>query len=305
MPAGMTRSDFQRYAFGGIRENIGLGYRQKATQYTEIFNVLESDSAFEEDHQVVGHGLPQQTPEETSIPADRMYDGLAIRYDHKDYTLRSGFSHQFIRDMKKNLWNERARDFGFSFLQAVEVLAADVFNNGFTVNGYDNVPLFSASHPLGARTGGQNGQVQSNVLATASTLAVASFRDMLTQSRLFFDPTGVRRIMITEAVLVVPPQLEFVAKEIVKSAGRPDTANRADNVTRDAVRVVVWDYLLNAKYWFMLPEKSQHKLKFYWRERFNTKPYFDDLTDTNWIKGRQAHSQGYSDYIGPIGTNPS
>ena len=291
--------------FPGVREWIGMGYRQKAVQFTEIFNVMSSDSAFEEDHQVVGHGLPQYTIEEAAIPSDRMYDGLAIRYDHKDYTLQSPFSHQFIRDGKKAFWNERGRDFGFSFNQAVEVLGADVFNNGATVNGYDGVPLFSANHPLGARTGGSAGQKQSNVLASAATLSVASFRDGLTQSRLFFDPTGVRRIMITQATLVVPPQLEFVANEIVKSSTRPDTANRADNVTRNAVRVVVWDYLLNAKYWFLLPEKSQHKLKFFWRERFSTKPYFDERTDTNYVKGRQAHSQGYSDYIGPLASLPS
>ncbi len=305
MPSGMVRTEFERYAWGGVRENIGLGYRRKPTQFTEIFNVLNSDSAFEEDHNMVGHGLPQLTPEGQSIPADRMYDGLSSRYDHKDYTMRSGFSHEFIRDMKKNLWNERAGDFGFSFNQAVEVLTADVFNNGATTLGYDGQPLFSLVHPLGARTGGSAGQTQSNMLSTPATLSVGAARDMMTQSRLFFDPTGVRRIMVTEAILLVPPQLEFLAKEIFKSAGRMDTANRVDNVTRDAVRIVVWDYLLNPKAWFMLPEKSQHKIKFYWREKFSTKPFFDDITDTNWMKGRQSHSQGWSDYIGPIASYPT
>ena len=302
----MTRAEFQRFAFPGIRENIGLGYRKKATQYTEIGNILDSDAAFEEDHQTIGHGLPQLTVEEQAIPSDRMYDSYSIRYNNADYTLKSGFSHEFIRDMKRPLWNERGRDFGFSFEQAVEVLAADAWwNSAFTNVGYDNVALYSASHPLGARTGGAAGQLQSNVLTTPATLSVGSFRDMLTQLRLFFDPTGVRRIMITAAMLVVPPQLEYVAKEIIKSAGRPDTANRADNVTRDAVRVMVWDYALNAKQWGLLAEKSQHKLKFFWHEKFGTKTYFDEETDTNWVKGRLSHSQGYSDYIGTIATNPS
>jgi hypothetical protein len=306
MPSAMTRSEFQRFAFGLLDEVIGLSYNKKATEYTTVYNVKSSDSAFEEDHQVVGYGLPIETAENAPIPTDRMYDGLAIRYDHRDWTLRAAFSHQFIRDMKRDLWNDRARDFGYSFSQGVELSAADLFNGGFTVPGYDKVPLFSPAHPLGARTGGSAGQTQSNVLATAATLTVGSLRDMLTQSRLFLDPTGVRRIQVNEAILLVPPQLEFQAKEIIKSAGRPDTANRADNVTRDAVRVVVWDYLnVNPKFWFMIPEKSQHKLKFFWRERFHTFPFYDDITRTNWIGGAQAYSLGYSDYLPLLGTNPT
>ncbi len=304
MPAAMSRSDFQRFLFPGLRDVIGLSYRKKPTQYTEVFNVLNSDSAFEEDHQMVGHGLPIQTAENAAIPADRMYDGPAIRYNHLDYTLSSGFSVQFLRDVKKPIWNKRATDFGYSFGQGVEISAADVFNGGFITPTYDKQPLFSAVHPLGMRTGGLAGQTQSNVLPTPATLSVGSFRDMLTQSRLFFDPTGVRRIQVNEATLLVPPQLEYLAKEIVKSAGRPDTANRADNVTRDSVRVVVWDFLLNPKFWFMIPEKSQHELKFYWRVKFKTRPFFDDRTESNWIAGRQAYSVGASDYLPLLGTNP-
>ena len=306
MPSAMTRSDFQRYAFGLLDETIGISYNEKETQYTTVFNVKSSDRAFEEDHQIVGFGLPIETPENAPVPADQMSDGPAIRYDHRDWTLRSAFSHQFMRDMKKDLWNERASQFGYSFRQGVELSAADIFNGGFSVLGYDKQPLFSAFHPLGMRTGGSAGQTQSNVLASPATLTVGSLRDMLTQSRLFVDPTGVRRIQVNEAILLVPPQLEFQAKEIVKSAGRPDTANRADNVTRDAVRVVVWDYLnVNPKAWYLIPEKRMHKLKFWWREKFHTWPFYDDITRSNWIGAAQAYSAGYSDYIPLLGTNPT
>ena len=137
MAVGMTRSEFQRFAFPGLRDVIGLSYRKKETQFAKVFNVENSDSAFEEDHQIVGFGLPIQTAEDQSIPADRIYDGPSIRYNHLDYTLRAGFSHQFIRDMKRPLWNERARDFGYSFSEGVEISASDIFNLGFTTNGYE------------------------------------------------------------------------------------------------------------------------------------------------------------------------
>jgi hypothetical protein len=315
MPTGITRSQFQRVFFPGLRDVIGLSYQMKAEQFSTIYNIMTSDSAFEEDYHIAGVGLAQLTDEDTEIPKDQFYRGPSIRYNHADFTLGIGFSHQFQRDVKINIMNERAKALGTSFRQTPEVLVADDFNNGFTVYtpatepygaalGYDNVALFSASHPL-IRGGGSSGQVQSNVLATPSTLSVSSYRDMLTLSRLLFDDTGVLRIQLTMKDLVVPPQLEFVAKEIVKSAGRPDTANRADNVNKDATGIIIWDFLLNAKYWYMVADKSMHKLKFYWREKFGMRTWMDDNTETHWIRGREAFSHGYSDYIGVFGTNPT
>jgi hypothetical protein len=313
LPSGITRSQFQRFFFPGLDEVIGMSYKQKEEQFSKVYNVRTTDSEFEEDIRMAGLGLFQRTDEETEIPADRWYRGQSVRYDMVDWTLRIGFSQQFLRGAKVAVQQDRAKDLGYSAIQTVEVLVADDFNNGFNTGGnagygqttnFDGVPLFSASHPV-IRGGGSSGQVQSNVLSTAATLAVSSYRDMLTISRLFFDETGVRRQALTMRDLVVPPQLEFVAKEIVKSAGRPDTANRADNVSKDATGIIIWDYLLNPKYWFMVSEKSQHKLKFWWRVKFNTRTYMTDNTETHWIRGRESFSHGYSDWFGTLGTNPT
>ena len=302
--AGMTRAQFQRTLFPGIREIVTKTYREKPGQFMVFYNMLRSTSAFEEDYTMAGVGLLQRWDEDTEVPSDRMYPGLSIRYDHIEYALKIPFSRVFIRDGKYPIWNERGRELGFSARQTEEVLHADLWNNGNTTNGYDGVPLFSASHPL-IRGGGSGGQLQSNILATPSTLNVASLRDMLTQSRLIFDETGVRRIQVIMRKLMVPPQLEFVAKEIVNSTGRPDTANRADNVTKGSLEVHVWDYLLNAKAWFMQAEKSQHKIKHYDREKFNLRTYMEENTETNVVRGMSSFSYGWSDYKGNLGTYPT
>lgn len=313
MAVGITRSQFQRVFYPGLRKKIGLGYTMKEAQFEKILNVRSSDAAFEEDYHLAGLGLAQLTDEDVEIPRDRMYRGPSIRYNHADFTLGIGFSHQFGRDVKINIMNDRSIALGNSFRQTPEVLVADLFNNGFVTTSpqpygsainYDNQPLFSANHPL-IRGGGTGGQVQSNVLSTPSTLSIPSYRDMLTLSRLLFDDTGVLRIQLHMRDLVVPPQLEFVSKEIVKSAGRPDTANRADNVNKDATGIIIWDFLLAPKSWFMIADKSQHELNFFWREKFGTRTWMDDATETNWMRGRMAFSYGYSDYIGTFGTNPT
>lgn len=309
----ITRSQFQRFFFPGLNEVIGMKYREKEMQFEKIYNMHTSDGAFEEDIRMAGLGLFQRMDEEQEFPADKWYRGQSIRYDMVKWALKIGFSQEFLADSKVDAQKDRAGDLGKSCRQTIEVLVADDFNNGFATGGnagygqasnFDNVSLFNASHPV-IRGGGSGGQLQSNVLATPATLSVASYRDMLTLSRLFFDETGVRRIQLTMRDLVVPPQLEFVAKEIVKSAGRPDTANRADNVTRDATGIVIWDYLLNAKFWFMVAEKSEHKLKFFWRDKFGTRTWMEENTETQWIRGKFRMAHGYSDWIGTLGTNPT
>jgi len=300
------RSHFQRTMFPGIREFLFRGYLEKPLEYPGIFNEMPSDSAFEEDLHATGVGLFTLQPESTTVEEDQFYRGLSIRYTHLDYGKRIGFSHQFIRDGKINMWNERSADMGYSARQTQEVLIADMLNSGNTTVGYDGVPLYSASHPLirGGAFGGATGRVQSNLLATPATLSVVSYRAMLTMFRRFFDPTGVRRIQLNAAKLVVPPELEWDAKEIIKSSTRPDTANRADNVVQHTTEVVVYDYLLQPKPWFMFADKRNIKIKVFIREKFNVSEYEREEQRMNWVQAALAFSFGWSDYIGTVATYP-
>ncbi len=298
------RAQFQRLFFPGLREFLFLGYKEKPTQFDAMLNVKDSSSAFEEDFTSAGVGLFVRNDEAVETAEDRFVPGLSIRYDNVDYALRMGFSHQFIRDAKYNIWKDRARDMGFSARQTEEILVADLYNNGFSTNGFDGVPLFSASHPL-IRGGGSGGQLQSNVLTNASTVSVIAVRAMLVQFRKFYDQTGVRRISLTPRWLWHPPDIEWDVLEILKSAGRPDTANRADNVIRNKLEPFTWDYLTNTKNWGMNCEKSETKIKVYIREKFNVSEFEEEKSRMEWVQAAISFCRGYSDYIGTMGTNPS
>ena len=298
------RAQFQRLFFPGLREFLFLGYKEKPEQFSVMLNVKDSASAFEEDFTSAGVGLFVRNDEAVEVAEDRFVPGLSVRWDHVDYALRMGFSHPFIRDAKYNIWNDRAKDMGYSARQTEEILCADLFNSGFTVNGFDNVPLFASNHPI-IRGGGSSGQTQSNLLPNASTVSVISVRAMLVMFRKFFDQTGERRIALTPRWLWHPPDIEWDVLEILKSAGRPDTANRADNVIRNKLEPFTWDYLTNIKYWGILCEKSEHKIKVYLREKFAVREYMEDKTETEWVQARISFSRSYSDYIGAVATNPT
>ncbi len=136
--------------------------------------------------------------------------------------------------------------------ETVEIHAADVFNNGFSASfpGPDGFSLFNANHPQ-IKSGG----VQTNTRA-ASQLSPTSLMLALTQFRKQKDYSG-RRIRVPADRLIVPPDLEFTAAEILGGTMRSDTTNNTINALRnrqgmpDFRRMVVWDYLTDPLAWFI------------------------------------------------------
>lgn len=295
------RSHFQRLLFPGLYSLIFDSYREKPLQYTSLYKVEKSDAAFEELRTMAGVGLFVRTPENVEFAQDRFYDGFPKRFQHDDWTLGVGFSHQFLRDIKSRVARDRAMDLGRSGRSTQEETIASMLNLGFdpATLGPDGEPLFDTAHP------NIRGGTQSNIISPVSTLSVTSYRLMLTMFRRFFDDTGVRRINLDPTWLVVPPELEFQAKEIVKSIARPDTANRADNVTRNATEVFVYDYLTDTNNFYMSAEKSQQHLMVFNREMFHVKEFQDDRTEVNYVVARYSQSYGFPHWMGWVASNPS
>ena len=138
-------------------------------------------------------------------------------------------------------------------------------------------------------------------MTLVGTLSIATVRSALTQARRFFDDTGVRRVSWRLEKLIVPPELEFDAQEILTSAGRPDTANRADNVLKGRLSSYVHDYLEDTNNYFFQTDKKSHNIYVFVRERFNTRTYLDESPRVMWLSAAYAESVGWSHWCGLLG----
>jgi phage major head subunit gpT-like protein len=272
-------------------------------RYSTWANVRDSDSACEEQMTAAGLGLFVRTPETVNAAEDEFVPGYRKRWTHEDYTQGMGLSWQQQRDAKiMAVANERAGDMGRSALATIEILVHDMLNRGFPGGplGPDGKTLFATDHPF-YRGGG----AQSNMLNPVGPLTVTNYRLALTTFRRFYDHTGVRRLQMSPDGVLVAPENEHNADEIIKSAGRPDTANRADNVTRNATTVMVSEHLTDPKAWFMHIAKSRGKLMVFFRERFHTWDTEDERARVNWMFAAFALSYGWLDYLGWLGSNPA
>lgn len=172
--------------------------------------------------------------------------GLEITEDMMDFDLTDNImaSMEFLHQSMRN---------------GAEVLIADLLNSAFSTSrlGGDGIQLCSTAHVR------EDGPTWSN-RGTAASLAVASFRDGLIE---FQDQRNGRGFFLGVKAdkLIVPTALEFRAQEILKSVDRPDTANRAVNVTAGATTLGVWHYLTSTTAFFF--QSSRHTIKCKWSKR--------------------------------------
>lgn len=180
----------------------------------------------------------------------------------------------------------------------VEKEAASTLHNAFTVNGYDNKPLIANDHPLVDSTGTGSNLVSGALSDTNLKLALQCMRETVDEAGNLINSSAKK--------LVVPPALEYEAKELINSTQKAGTTANDVNTIKGALEVVVYDYIGEAAggsdtAWFLI-DPSLCELNFFWR----IKPEFkwDEDFDTFVAKyrGYMRFSYGYSDWRGIVGS---
>lgn len=281
-------------------------YDRNATQYTKIYRVMSSERSIEQTSEVVGLGLLGQVDEGSSVRYDEAIPGFNKTYTHSQFGGGFKMSRIMVDDDKFALIDRLASDLGRGAKETRELAAAATFINGFDTNyaGPDGKPLFHLQHPI-IKTGG----TQQNTLTVQADLDQASIELALTDFRTMKDPSG-KKIRLAPQRLVVPPQLEFAAMEIMGGNMRSDTTNNTINVLKNRSgygpfqEVFVWDYLDEGDpdAWFITAAPEDTELRWYDREKFNT--LHDVDFDSRSIKtaGWMRFSLGFSSFYGLYGS---
>ena len=278
-------------------------YKKFPEQYSQVFNVQDSNRDIEQDTGVTGFGLMPVVAEAEKITYDQVLQGFDKTYRHIDFGLGYLVSHQMVRGDKFGLIRKMALELGKTAAITVETEAVSDFNNGFSTSflGPDGKPLFSATHP---NVGGGS---QRNLASPAVDLDIPSLESAVTDMRSTTDDRN-KLVMIPPQKLIVGPSLQFLAATILGGTERSDTANRALNAFKlqsDYGRLdkwFVWDYLSDPDAWFVAADGADTSLNFFWYERFNTINDLDFDTRGTKTGGWQAFSHGWSDWRGLWGS---
>jgi len=268
----------------GVHAFWGQVYNEHNRQYTDLFDVLNSTQAYEEDVQITGFGLAPVKAEGASISYDSEIQGPVARYTHIAYALGYKVTHEELKD---NLYEQvsmrRAQANAFSINQTIENVAAAVYNDAFTGNVFlnaDGLSLVNTGHLN--TTGG----TYSNALSPGADLSEASLEDIAIQIMGVQTDRGLLISILPES-LHIPRQEWFNANRILKSVLQSDSSNNNINVLKATNAfpkgIKLHHYLTSPHAWFVRTN-CPNGMQMFWREQ----PEFDQYNDFDTKNAKAA-----------------
>jgi hypothetical protein len=195
--------------------------------------------------------------------------------EFQPYGVEIVLSREEIDDQKYGEVLDMTRDAGHAGRNTVEANCATVLDNAFTVNGYDGVPLISASHPY--RKTGLTG-VQSNLFTGG--LSDTTLKTGLNLFNSINDEAG-KRVKMNPSTLVTHKDNQFTVATIFQSSQRSGTANNDKNVLPDMQ--FAYSTFMASKTAFFLQSK-QHKMIHFYRVKpeFIKRKYMNPNGSQSW-----------------------
>lgn len=279
------------------------------------FHVETSEKAYELMTFAAGLGLPSALNEGAAVTMDTLKSGYTTSFTHARYGTGATVSEVVLSDdqtglLKGAIPTEIARVMNLY----PDYMAANVLNRMFNTayTGGDGQPLVSASHPL------VKGGTTRNQLSTLAVLTDTSLKQAKIDSKRQVDHAG-KRIVFEYTNLVVPPELEFQARQLMGSmhtqqatvttadgavtstSTRPGGTIMGDNTIKNAYNLQVHPYLTSSTQWFL--QNDQHKLYFFWRQKPTYQAWTEQLTGNLLSKSVMRFSMNWADFYGVFGGN--
>lgn len=271
-------------------------YKEHPEEFREIFNIDKSSKNYEEDTALSGFGLAPTKTEGGAISYDSETQGFTKRYTHTVYGLGYVVTEEELEDNQYEIVSrKRIKRLAFSMRQTKEIVSANVLNRA-TTSGYtggDGVVLLSTAHTS------TNGN-WSNTLSTAADLSEASLEDMVIQIGQATNDRGLQ-IAIRPTKLIIPINLMFDAKRILKSDYQSGTANNDINAIKGMFDFSVNHYLTDTDAWFLKTDVT-NGLTMFDRRALSFSQDNDFDTANAKAKATMRFSVGWSDPRGIYGS---
>jgi hypothetical protein len=287
----------------GVFTTWGQVYEQHAKEYTDLYDVRNSDKAYEQGVQVTPFGLAPVKAQGAPVTYDSELQGVVSTYTHVAYALGYIVTFEELRDNQyKEVATRRAEANAFSMNQTVENIAAFPYNNAFSTTYFstaDGAALVSASHVNA--TGG----TFSNALTPAADLSEAALEDLTIQIMGTQNDTGLLINIMPES-LHISRQEWYNANRILQSVLQSGTANNDINVlkaTNAFPKGIKMNHYFNSPHAWFIRTNAPNGMTFFWRDE----PMFDQDNDFDTKNAKAASymrlSVGCTDPRGIFGSN--
>ena len=301
----INRASIAKELLPGLNAVFGLEYGEVSDEHAPLYEIENSDRAFEEEVLFTGFGTAPVKGEGAAVSYDDAQESFTSRYTHETIALGFAVTEEAMED---NLYDTfaklRAKGLARAMANTKQVKAADVFNNGFNASfaGGDGKSFFASDHPTIG-----NGD-QSNLLA-ASDLSEAALETALIAISKTKDDRGILVGAQAES-LHIPSDLAFTADQILNSPLSTTIANNATNVNDiNSIRnqgLVPNGFFVNRRFTdtngYFIKTDVPNGAKMFVRSPLQTKMEPDFDTGNLRFKARERYAFGFSDWRGFYGS---
>ena len=297
----ISRQQLAKELEPGLNALFGLEYKNYENQHTEIYDIENSDRAFEEEVMLSGFANAAVKAEGSAVTFDTANEAFTSRYTHETIALAFAITEEAIED---NLYDRIATRYtkalARSMAQTKQIKSANVLNNGFNSSfpGGDGKELFATDHPT------QSAGSLANELSTSADLSETSLEQAMIDIAAFKDERGFK-IAARGLKLIIPSELQFTAERILRSPARVGTADNDLNALSSKGMLpqgyVVNNYLTDTDAFFIKTDVPNGMKMF---NRANLKTAMEGDFDTGNVryKARERYSFGFSDWRGMFGS---
>jgi len=299
---GSRSSAFSHLLQPALHEIFFEKYGMRPKEYQSIFSIENTTRAYEQDTEITGLGPLVQKQEGRAITYDDPVQGEIKTYTPVPYALGFRVTHELYSDDQYGIIKRMPSALSRSAHQTEEVNTWSVLNNAFSTAqlGLDRQPLCSLAHPNVAA--GPGSGPYSNRLATDADLSITSLQSMLELMETTTDDRDMP-ILLRPKLLVIPYSLKWMAKELLESEHKPHTADNEINALKgEGLSYMVAHYLTSTSAWFLLTDKEEHYLRFFWREALSFDNDDDFDTGDAKFKAYMRFTCGFSGWRGIAGT---
>ena len=296
----MSRQQLVKELEPGLNALFGLEYKRYENQHAEIYDVENSDRAFEKEVMLSGFGNAQVKAEGSGVSFDDAQETFTSRYNHETIALAFAITEEAIEDnLYDRLASRYTKALARSMANTKQVKAAAVLNNAFNAAfaGGDGKELCATDHPTVAGS-------FSNELGTSADLNETSLEQSLIDIAKMTDERGLK-IAARGVKMIIPSELQFTAERLMKSAGRTGTADNDINAIGSMGMVpqgyVVNNYLTDTDAFFIKTDVP-NGMKMFVRAPLKTAMEGDFDTGNVRYKARERYSFGFSDPRGIFGS---
>jgi hypothetical protein len=304
----ISRSQLLKELLPGLNALFGMEYARYGEEHKEIYETEKSERSFEEETKLAGFAAAPVKNEGSAISYDNAQEAFTARYNHETIALGFSITEEAVED---NLYDSLSARYTKALARAMaytkQVKAASVINNGFNgaYLGGDGVTLFGnnssssrVGHPL------VSGGVNYNSPTTGVDLNETSLENAVIQIAAWTDERGLL-IAAKPRKMIVPPSLMFVAKRLLDTELRVQTADNDINALKQMGAIpegyTVNHFLTDTNGWYLITDVPNGMKHF---ERMPLANSMDGDFDTGNVryKARERYSFGWSDPLGMWGS---